>query len=394
MGTAGEICVLVKYSPKREKLLGTLSENIEGTFETDKQARRLDKLSATRWTIWANCFKKIIESYHSLMALWKERLDEKPDAETKARIYRCKTQMESFSFYFGLNLGRKLYAHTDNLSKILQKEKMSAISGKELADLTIRTLQGIRNDRDFDLFYETVTKSASLIDFVSAPTASRKRKRPKYDILQFLEGNPRSSEEAYYPESTHAHFKAIYFEAIDVIVSSIKERFEQPGFKIFTEVEQLLLKSISKKPAEDELQTVKTSFRDDFDDQSLPYELELLPTIFSGFKPVKFSDVVDVIQSLSNEKRKLIKNVVIIIRLILTRGATSATPERSFSTMRRLKTWLRSTMSQKRFNALTMMNENKAILDTISLIDIANEFVSVHPSRQNIFGIKFTESDM
>ena len=316
MGTAGEICVLVKYSPKREKLLGKLSENIEGTLETDQQASRLDKLSVTKWTIRANCFKKIIENYHSVMALWKESLDEKPDAETKARINGCKKQMESFSFYFGLNLGRKLYAHTDNLSKTLQKEKMSAISGKELADLTIKTMQGMRNDRDFDLFYETVTKSASSIDFVSIPTAPRKRKRPKYDILQFLEDNPRCSGEAYYPETAHAHFKAIYFEAIDIIVSSIKERFEQPAFKIFTEVEQLLLKSISKKPAEEEMKTVKASFCDDFDDQSLPCELELLPTIFRGFKPVNFSDVVDVIQSLSNEKRKFIKNVVIIIRLV------------------------------------------------------------------------------
>ena len=295
--------------------------------------------------------------------------------------------MESFSFYFGLNLGCKLYAHTDNLSKTLQKEKMSAISGKELADLTTKAMQGMRNDRDFDLLYETVTKSASSIDFVSTPTAPRKRKRPKYEILQFLEGNPRCFGEAYYPETAHAHFKAIYFEAIDVIVSSIKERFEQPAFKIFTEVEQLLLKSISKKPAEEEMKTVKASFCDDFDDQSLPCELELLPAIFHGFKPVNFSDVVDVIQSVSNEKRKLIKNV--IIRLVLTMGATSATPERSFSTMSRLKTWLRSTMSQKRFNAII----DEAIIDTISLIDIANEFVSVRPSRQNIFE-KFTESDL
>ena len=82
------------------------------------------------------------------MTLWKESLDEKADAETKARINGCKKQMKSFSFYFGLNLGRKLYAHTDNLSKTLQKEKMSAISGKELADLTIKTMHGMRNDRD------------------------------------------------------------------------------------------------------------------------------------------------------------------------------------------------------------------------------------------------------
>ena len=125
MRTASEICVLVKYSPKREKLLGKLSENIEGTLETDKQASRLDKLSVTRWTLRANCFKKIIENYHSVMSLWKESLDEKPDAETKARINGCKKQIESFSFYFGLNLGRKLYAHTDNLSKTTKRKNVS-----------------------------------------------------------------------------------------------------------------------------------------------------------------------------------------------------------------------------------------------------------------------------
>ena len=95
----------------------------------------------------------------------------------------------------------------------------------------------MRNDRDYDLFYAIVKKSASTIDFISSPTLPRKRKMPKYDILQYLEGNPRGSGEAYYPENAHDHFKQMYNEAIDVICSSIKERFEQPGFKLFVEVE-------------------------------------------------------------------------------------------------------------------------------------------------------------
>ena len=75
-------------------------------------------------------------------------------------------------------------------------------------------------------------------------------------------------------------------------------------------------------------------------------------------------------------------------------GATSATPERSFSTMRRLKTWLRSTMSQSRFNSLTLINKNKSTVDGMSLVDIANdEFVSLQPSRQSVFG-KFTDDDL
>ena len=94
----GQICVLVKYSPKREKLLGMLSENVEGTLENDKQASRLDKLSVTRWTVRANCFKKIIDNYTPLMALLKASLKDKPDAETKPRINGCRKQMDSFTF--------------------------------------------------------------------------------------------------------------------------------------------------------------------------------------------------------------------------------------------------------------------------------------------------------
>ena len=49
--------------------------------------------------------------------------------------------MEMFAFYFGLSLSQRFYAITDNLSKTLQKEKISALQGKELADLTVETLE-------------------------------------------------------------------------------------------------------------------------------------------------------------------------------------------------------------------------------------------------------------
>ena len=53
MGTVGQICVLVKFSPKREKMLGEIKEDIEGEFEDDigQKKEKLDKLSVTRWTV-------------------------------------------------------------------------------------------------------------------------------------------------------------------------------------------------------------------------------------------------------------------------------------------------------------------------------------------------------
>ena len=263
MGTVGEICVFVNYSPKRKKMLGKLTKNMKGTFDPDEQqASKLNNPCVTRWTVRANCLKKIIDNYEPLQKLWKESLKEKLDAETKSRIIGCKKQMESFKFYFGLQLGCKLYAHTDNLSKTLQQEKMSVIKGKSLADLNLQTLGGILNDRDYNLFYESVEKSAGKIKAVSKPTLPQKRNTPNYSILQFVEGH--KSEELHYPETVHAFFKAIYNEAIDIIINSIQDRFEQPGFKVFGQVEHFFLKSVKRDDHSDEIMTVESTFRGDY----------------------------------------------------------------------------------------------------------------------------------
>ena len=50
MGTIGEITVLVKFSPKRDKKLGSLIENVEGVDENENVSNKeqsLDSLCAT-----------------------------------------------------------------------------------------------------------------------------------------------------------------------------------------------------------------------------------------------------------------------------------------------------------------------------------------------------------
>ena len=62
------------------------------------------------------------------MELWEICLREPLSTDVKARIIGCKRQMSSFKFFFGLCLGERLFKITDNLSKTLQNERMSAVS--------------------------------------------------------------------------------------------------------------------------------------------------------------------------------------------------------------------------------------------------------------------------
>ena len=108
---------------------------------------------------------------------------------------------------------------------------------------------------------------------------------------------------------------------------------------------------------------------------------------------INFQEIVKHLQTIPHVERSLMPNILILVKLLLVSGATSATPERSFSIARRLKSWLRTSTSQRRFNSLAILNFHKEELDKISLIEVAREFVKNHPYRRNHFGL-FCDEDL
>jgi len=63
---------------------------------------------------------------------------------------------------------------------------------------------------------------------------------------------------------------------------------------------------------------------------------------------LSLAGIVDYLKSLSSTARSLYSEIVILVELILVMPATNATSERSFSTLRRIKSYLRTTMTQLR----------------------------------------------
>ena len=64
----------------------------------------------------------------------------------------------------------------------------------------------------------------------------------------------------------------------------------------------------------------------------------------------KIKGIVKFLQSLGDTECLLYSMVFQLVKLILVMPATNAISERSFSALRRIKTWLRSTMQQSRLN--------------------------------------------
>ena len=118
-----------------------------------------------------------------------------------------------------------------------------------------------------------------------------------------------------------------------------------------------------------------------------------MSTMFHGSNCKNFSDILEHLESSHPAKYALIPSLLTIVHLILINPATSCTPERSFSVARRIKTWLCSTMTTKRFNNLSILSIHKELTDSINLVDIDNEFASKYDRRRMNLG-KFVPSGL
>jgi len=74
-----------------------------------------------------------------------------------------------------------------------------------------------------------------------------------------------------------------------------------------------------------------------------------------------------------------------LVRTILIIPVSSCTAERSFSALRRLKTFLRSTMGQSRLHDIFMVHIHKD--EGIDLSIVANQFINKTKVRQNTFSL-------
>jgi len=73
-------------------------------------------------------------------------------------------------------------------------------------------------------------------------------------------------------------------------------------------------------------------------------------------------------------------------RLLLISPASSCEAARSFSALHRLKTWLRSTMTQIRLIHVVIRYVHRDILNELSCQDMAKEFVRTIDARCRVFG--------
>lgn len=142
------------------------------------------------------------------------------------------------------------------------------------------------------------------------------------------------------------------------------------------------LKSLDEKELRDCCLTFHCAFShgdsSDVDVNDLYSELKVLQSTLPD-KLMSASEILEFVKYVDCYQNASIAN-----RIFLTVLVTVASAERSFSKLKLIKTYMRSSMSQERLNGLAILSIEKELLEKIEVDVIINDFAS-QKARRNHF---------
>lgn len=366
MGTVGNISTFFKY-PKR---LNVLQQSIEKNVP-EANPTRLKSLCPTRWIerhdsviIFLQLFDAVIDGLE-VISMWPDSV-----ASTNANQLLCAAKQPEF--LVALYVTDKLFSISLPLSRLLQTENIDLVEAMESAVLVEEAMKDLRENAqtEFHKLFMKVEKKANDIEVdVIAPRRAG-RQLHRVNILSASEMT--ESAEDYYRA-------AIFIPFADNFIMQLGERLLAHR-KLLNSFMCLLPKQSTKPTAADEesmKELVKTYMSDvTCSEQEAIGELQIWYRLLAS-RPQPPTNAFDAYFKCSETQFPTVKT---LLRILTTLPVTTATNERSFSSLKRLKSYLRNSMEESRLNGLALLNIHHDI--HISPSEVLDEF-SKKPRRLN-----------
>ena len=170
-------------------------------------------------------------------------------------------------------------------------------------------------------------------------------------------------------------------------MNGLRACYTQPGLERYIGLEKVL----TSTDGPDHLLLDVASATADYTElcaESLSIQLRMFEQ--QGRSRCSLSDVEGQLKSLQPAVRYLFCQIETLVKLLMTMPLRVREnvegEERSFSCLRRVKTYLRNSMNQERLNHVAVLHVHQERTDELDLTEIAIEFVSKCDTRRQIFG--------
>ena len=108
-------------------------------------------------------------------------------------------------------------------------------------------------------------------------------------------------------EKVEEYYHQVYFEVLDVICTTIEDRFRQPGYQLYSNLEQLLQKAARKDNSSSEFDFLTKFYESDLNVHALEMQLQIFTTNYiMEDKNRSINDILKYLRNISFAQRTLI----------------------------------------------------------------------------------------
>ncbi|KAL5270406.1 hypothetical protein ACHWQZ_G001209 [Mnemiopsis leidyi] len=350
-------------------------------LKLDGDGLTVKKLCPTRWSSRFSSIRAVKDKQGAINRLLTKIVLMRQEGRDVAE--GLLKRIRSFEFTATLVVWENILNKVDKVSNMLQTKDLDLAAVTTSLKSLVDHLTLLESDESFDTMMKTARAQAKLAGAEEDFTLSMARNLYRYTGRARHDGcdEPVSKEEI---------FKAsVYLHSLRRCKEQAKLRFEG-HFKVVNSFRCLLPKFISSCKLNDfreecvKLQSLyNKDLSSDFVEQLLDLKTELREELLTASHSKELLELI-----FERQLQTLYPEVVTGLVLFLTLPVTVASAERSFSKLKLIKTYLRSTMSQDRLRHFALLSIEHKEAGKLDKSLIIKKFASAKVRRSKRFNVK------
>lgn len=354
LGIMNEIINFFRSSAQRQECLN----NVVKKLSDGKKKKRLEKYCETRWVERLDAAITFYDFFPIIFSALDE-IQQVGNQESAQKAFILQQSLKNSSFIVSMVTIREIFSMTQPLSTYLQAKHVDLASAMEMCQNLIDLLTKMREKsaEKFKLLFVDAENLAKMI--------GEELKMPRVTQRQ-------TNRENFECDSPENYFRlAIFNPFLDHFVNQLQDRLLNHK-TILAQIQNILpckITSLKENELNDSIETILRQWENISDDPIIVIKKEALlwqqKWIGCKERPHTFIDSLNLCDEL------IFPNIFKLIQICATIPVSVASAERSFSTLKRVKTYLRNSMGENRLNGLALLSIHRAIkVETEEVINV------------------------
>ena len=353
--------VFFSKSCKRDSVL-------RGHLKQVDNALKLRNLSKTRWVYRSESIEAVWSSFEAIRDALGEVAEKDRDDLARGKAANLRKKMAKFDFVFAIMFMRLIMKMTKILTIQMQKPELNILDALALIKQTVTSLERIRSTESE--LNGQVDASIEFAKTLGCNPADEFAKKSGKKISRRLDDNPQISANI----QLHAHYRKCMIEVLDSLITEYKDNTKDCLQKV--KPLAVVLQPPMTKPSIQQIENVVCLFPPSVpvDPLSLSAEFEVFVDIVNETEET--CKTVHDAGKIAFDNKEIFPNVYRCYKLLFTAPVSVADIERSFSKMKIVKNFLRSSMTGNRLEDLIVLSTETDLTDAIDLFAVLKKWAT------------------